>query len=1101
MPNVRLLAAALLLAGSFTLLADEPAPATNAPSHAAKSRNKVYSVADLVVPIRNDVVIGDAPVAAPRTCEDRLIDLITSKVQPRCWTKAGGPCVIQFYPIGMGLVVNGPDDVQAEVAATLDSLRKSQDATVNVGLQFMTVSSEFLERFGLDKDLNIDAWQGCDCCGPNCCCRCGATGLGCICPDCDCDDCCGCCLEPQCCPETTPIGLSPRQAALLLDAVKADGQACITHTPRVAMTDGQSATVTSQEYQLFVTGLKIESVDGEVHALPQVTQIKLGLSTTMHASISADRRYVGLHLDSSYACLENDEVPMSTVHVNLASSKDGNQDHSAMEFAHAIQRPKVRTLTIDSDLHIPSGGTMLVYGGQINRTQHVECSVPVLGKLPGLGQLFTHTWTEPTTDHLLVLVTPQIASQIPDQSVRQASATSSETVHGAACPTANSACPMISGGCDACPNCLTGKCVKCQGSCPAASEVRVTNFKLNKAPAAIVATQIQDWCALRYNDENIVRLTFDSASNTIFVQAPVDVGDWVMQSVAWLDTNWIDGTQLQIIKLRNVLSDELATTLNQMICDCPTGSAAAKAGQATLEPRFDELRFIGDCGVQSAMRKDLRECVRFVSEPRSNCLIVTSAPKYSNLVATIAKDLDVVAAARPVQVNVHMLKGADASHLAALLRKQFVKDESGTVLGACRTLGGGCFFCPEPGKPVQLETRITVDERTNILIATGNSSDLRTIESMIACVEYHAPVRMRLVFKIRRAAAADVATTVQTFFTNSLGLYARKDVLCDVVCVPESVSNTVLVDTTPQFADDIKRIIDALDFVPGGNCGGMEEASAPAARAACAKSPVEQRAAKKAESLVQKYHEACSKGDAEGARVIAREALDLDPECFSKPHEPIAQPSECPCKQACPTCPTQPSPVCPQPVGTFQFAAPTSQIVGCVESSAPPCVLLYECQQLPGTQFPVNSFRLVPSCDPLVQGESGAVRVLTSNALIQPAFGLPQTALSPSHWAELTGLLPRSTCSDCGSRSMIWLTPVANSWSTDAWALSSMPRTTQQAQSDSSGAGCLEPEECEPPQETNKDWPLEIPFQFGPGVRFQPKSPFETPRPMKPPER
>ena len=60
MLNVRLLTVALLVAGSFTLLADEPVAAPDAPHPVVKSRNRVYAVADLVVPIRNDVTMANS---------------------------------------------------------------------------------------------------------------------------------------------------------------------------------------------------------------------------------------------------------------------------------------------------------------------------------------------------------------------------------------------------------------------------------------------------------------------------------------------------------------------------------------------------------------------------------------------------------------------------------------------------------------------------------------------------------------------------------------------------------------------------------------------------------------------------------------------------------------------------------------------------------------------------------------------------------------------------------------------------------------------------------------------------------------------------------
>jgi len=765
MLNVRLLTAALLLAGSFALLADEPVAAPNAPHPAVKSRNKVYSVADLVVPIRNDVIIGQSPPVAPRTCEDRLIDLITNKVQPQCWRKAGGPCVIQFYPIGMGLVVSGPDDVQAEVAATLDSLRQSQDATINVGLQFMTVSSEFLGRFGLDKDLNIEAWHGCDCCWPNCCCRdCtdGCAGMA-----CECGACCGCCLEPDCCPETTPIALTPRQAKLLLDAVKADPLACITDAPRVAMTDGQSATVSSQQQQLFVTGLKIESVDGEVHAMPQVSPFKMGLSTTLHASASADRRSISLHLDSNYTCLENDEVPMSTVHVDLATATDHNRDHSSMDVTHAIQRPKFQTLTIDTDLNVHSGGTMLVYGGRIDRTQRVQHSIPLLGKIPGLRQLFTHVSNEPATEHLLVLVTPQVACDLPEQSTGVRTATFSGVAQTCTPPVC-SACPLCTGGCSACPNCPAAKCGQPAECCRA--------------------------CMRRIEPADIIQI--------------------------------------------------LATVL-----------------------------------------------------------------------PTIDKSGDIVRTEYPRAVWPQSITG------------QFHVNPDGTVnlgiYGSVKVAGS------------------TLDEARQ---------------------------------------------SIHGFLVNVTRLEPQVVVVwVDAVKCCNNPANT-----------------------PGCKPACEEESSIPIKTA---KSAIESRAEKIAAKIVHQYQEACAKGDAEGARLIAREALDLDPECFSKPHQPVPTSVECPCKQACPACPVmQPcpacpvvlpcpersAPACPRPLGKLEIEESRHENVGCKLAVCPDC-FKPQCG-FPNVSTHLNGVATPPLCMfQFVRPE--IIACALPNAL--PCF-----TRTDGHWSELLAICP-----------------------------------------------------------------------------------------------
>jgi Flp pilus assembly secretin CpaC len=77
------------------------------------------------------------------------------------------------------------------------------------------------------------------------------------------------------------------------------------------------------------------------------------------------------------------------------------------------------------------------------------------------------------------------------------------------------------------------------------------------------------------------------------------------------------------------------------------------------------------------------------------------------------------------------------------------------------------------------------------------------------------------VYKLRNAAAADVANTIQTFVTNSLNvlsganfLTAYQNLQRQVVVVAEPVSNTVLISATPQYFNEIKRLIEKIDAQP-----------------------------------------------------------------------------------------------------------------------------------------------------------------------------------------------------------------------------------------------------------------------------------------------
>ena len=68
---------------------------------------------------------------ANHTLEGYLIELITTKIDPDSWECNGGHGKIQFFPLGMQLVVVNTKDVQRKVADLLASLRQLQDKQDN----------------------------------------------------------------------------------------------------------------------------------------------------------------------------------------------------------------------------------------------------------------------------------------------------------------------------------------------------------------------------------------------------------------------------------------------------------------------------------------------------------------------------------------------------------------------------------------------------------------------------------------------------------------------------------------------------------------------------------------------------------------------------------------------------------------------------------------------------------------------------------------------------------------------------------------------------------------------------------------------------------
>src|SRR5205814_3984280 len=124
----------------------------------AKSRftQVVYPVADLVVPL-DGIETGEKPGS---TLEDRLMDLIKATVAPASWKESGGCGHVQYYPLGMALVVNQAREVQEEVADLLAALRRLQDVEVCVEMRTVSVRLEVAHRFR--KDLGFEPAKGGD---------------------------------------------------------------------------------------------------------------------------------------------------------------------------------------------------------------------------------------------------------------------------------------------------------------------------------------------------------------------------------------------------------------------------------------------------------------------------------------------------------------------------------------------------------------------------------------------------------------------------------------------------------------------------------------------------------------------------------------------------------------------------------------------------------------------------------------------------------------------------------------------------------------------------------------------------------------------------
>ena len=218
-----------------------------------------YPVADLVVPIHDHTAFPerqpkkDTPELSKDALAEAIIQRILDTIAKASWKTHGGAGTIQYFPLGMAIVVDQTPDVQKQVARRLADLRREQDVQVSIELRLIMVSPKLATR--ILKDLKqqgqpVQAFQD----------EQGklakdADGIGC---------------------------LNEKLVFDLLATVQGDRMAHIMQSPKITVFDGQRA-----------------GLDSTMRTGPAASPT--GLRCDLWPIVDAERKTVRLHLDLELA--------------------------------------------------------------------------------------------------------------------------------------------------------------------------------------------------------------------------------------------------------------------------------------------------------------------------------------------------------------------------------------------------------------------------------------------------------------------------------------------------------------------------------------------------------------------------------------------------------------------------------------------------------------------------------------------------------------------------------------------------------------------------------------------------------------------------------
>ncbi len=337
-------------------------------------------------------------------------------------------------------------------------------------------------------------------------------------------------------------------------------------------------------------------------------------------------------------------------------------------------------------------------------------------------------------------------------------------------------------------------------------QTQMQMFSLKHASANQVETTVREFLSNRGGLGPEVNITADPRTNTVIVNAaPRDLLE-VSRLIERLDAGTSESVnQAKIIQLKNALAADVSQTITAAI-------TAARGGVGTQRSAALEMLMVGPDG-KSVAASGLLDDVKLTPDSRTNRIFITGPPDSLPLVERLIESFDESPAAS-AQIKVFQITNGDASDLVQVLRSLFPEQAAISNVPQLATAEGESSLVP---------VRFSVDIRTNTIITTGTSGDLRIIEALLLRLdETDSQERVNEVYRLKNSPATDVADAVNNFLRServvNQAAPGRQNpftqIESEVVVVPEPVGNALIISATPRYFDQIMDLVEELDAQP-----------------------------------------------------------------------------------------------------------------------------------------------------------------------------------------------------------------------------------------------------------------------------------------------
>lgn len=227
--------------------------------------------------------------------------------------------------------------------------------------------------------------------------------------------------------------------------------------------------------------------------------------------------------------------------------------------------------------------------------------------------------------------------------------------------------------------------------------------------------------------------------------------------------------------------------------------------------------------------------MRITPNERANTLVVSAPAMTMDLIEALITQLDVLPEA-VAEVKVFTLENSDALTMVQTLRSLFTQLQApgsqisvtapggaaGGATGSGAGAGAGALGPGGESSSPLIDLTFSVDERTNSILASGSRPQLEVVEAIVIRLDgSDIEERQTDVYRLRNAGASDVAGALTSLLEQQTnleqlqeGVSLQQQIEQEVIVVPELVSNSLLISSSPRFFMKLITLIEKLDEAP-----------------------------------------------------------------------------------------------------------------------------------------------------------------------------------------------------------------------------------------------------------------------------------------------